>query len=236
MIDKTHFTFALKVGDTVCLEPKGNAVYASKSEPYMTGKVTAVTSRTVHIEPEHSIWAFKLPLGTSEYRNFNDNFGFSVFPSKEAAETELNRREKITAIRDMFNRQIWQCEKEVLTAEQIDKIYDIISQEHKEKAGKQFVIKMTEEECEDDYFVITAPSGLTEKEIERDIEMAKKYICVAADFDGKMTDEQPNGYDEHFKEMLNYRVDSNGEYTFLHYLELLGYTVDALVEDFEVEW
>lgn len=104
------------------------------------------------------------------------------------------------------------------------------------KVGKRFVVKMVEEECEDDYFVITAPSGLTEKEIERDIEMAKKYIWVAADFDGKLTDEQPNGYDEHFKEMLEYRLGNNGEYTFLHYLELLGYTVEALVEDFEVEW
>lgn len=130
-MSKDHFTYTLKVGDTVYLEPKGNAVYLSKPKPYITGKVTAVTSRSVHIEPEHSMWAFKLPLGTSEYHNFNDNFGFAVFPSKEAAENEFNRREKITAIRDVFNHQIWQCEKEVLTAEQIDKIYDIIFKEQK---------------------------------------------------------------------------------------------------------
>ena len=104
------------------------------------------------------------------------------------------------------------------------------------KAGKQFVVKTVEEEWEDDYFVITAPSGLTEKEIERDIEMAKKYIWVAADFDEKMPDEQPNGYDEHFKEMFGYCKNNNGEDIFLRYLELLGYTFRALAVDFEVEW
>lgn len=112
------------------------------------------------------------------------------------------------------------------------KAKEIILKGEDKKVGKRFVVKMVEEECEDDYFIITAPSGLTEKEIERDIEMAKKYLWVM----GYSDEEMPEEFDEHFKEMLKYRVGSNGEDTFLHYLELLGYIVDALVEDFEVEW
>lgn len=94
----------------------------------------------------------------------------------------------------------------------------------------EYIVKSSEEELGSDLFIVRVPLGTDEKEAHRNFKMAAKYATV---FDGDSADE----YDEHFEDMLAFRQDSNGMYTFNYYLEeYCGYKVKPLICDFDYEW
>lgn len=94
----------------------------------------------------------------------------------------------------------------------------------------KYIVKAYEEELGIELFIITVPEGTDEKEVYKNFEMAEKYATI---YDGDNADE----YDEHFEDMVAFKEDSNGMYTFNYYLEqYCGYKVEELVYDFKYEW
>ena len=82
--------------------------------------------------------------------------------------------------------------------------------------------------CE--FFIVTVPFGTSKDDVMRNFEMAEKYASVESD-------DEPDEYDEHFKEMVAYRNIENGMRTFNFYLEeYCGYKVEELADDFDYEW
>ena len=94
----------------------------------------------------------------------------------------------------------------------------------------EYIIKAYEEELGSELFIVTVPMGTNESEVYKNFIMAEKYATVD---DSYSADE----YDEHFEDMLAFRQDSNGMYTFNYYLEeYCGYKVKPLIYDFDYEW
>ena len=96
----------------------------------------------------------------------------------------------------------------------------------------KYIVKAYEEELGNYYFLVTVPEGTSEDEVYKNFEMAKKYVHV--DFE-----DNPDGYDEHFEDMVEYRESDNGMYTFNHYLEeYCSYKVEDVTGnyDFWYKW
>lgn len=94
----------------------------------------------------------------------------------------------------------------------------------------EFIVKANEEEMGEDFLKVIVPKGTEESEVIKNFEMAAKYAWVNAG-------DNPEDYDEHFDEMLEYKEKSNGEYTFIFYLtKFCGYEVSFVVPDFTYEW
>lgn len=81
-----------------------------------------------------------------------------------------------------------------------------------------------------EYYTVTVPKGTAENEVHKNFKMASKYAWVR-------NDDDPEDYDEHFKEMVEFRENANGQDTFNYYLEhICGYKVAELRGDFRYEW
>lgn len=94
----------------------------------------------------------------------------------------------------------------------------------------KYIVKAYEEELGENYFLVTVPEGTEEDDILNNFEMAKKYANV--DYE-----DNPDGYDEHFEEMVTFREGDNGMSTFNYYLEKhCGYKVEDFVYDFCYKW
>ena len=106
----------------------------------------------------------------------------------------------------------------------------------------QYVVKSVEEECGDEYFIISTYAA--KDTLAKNIAMAAKYAVMPTDFlefiknlDLQEVFEELQEYDEHWKEMANYRAQCNGQETFNYYLEhFCGCTLKPLVCHFEYEW
>lgn len=96
----------------------------------------------------------------------------------------------------------------------------------------EYLVKAYEEELGANYFLVTVPDETNEDDVYKNFEMAEKYVYV--DFEA-----DPDEYDEHFEDMVEYRENSNGMYTFNYYLEeYCGYTVKDVTGnyDFRYDW
>ena len=109
---------------------------------------------------------------------------------------------------------------------------------------KTLTARSEEEELGYDWFEVKYDSSkITEEQAFKDMEMAGKYASLHVwedDLDNEdFIKEGIEEYDELFKEMAEYRCDTNGLDMFEYYLEYKGYKVKHIGEpepDFTFEW
>lgn len=99
--------------------------------------------------------------------------------------------------------------------------------------NKQIIVKSNEEECGEEYFIVTVPDNMSDEELDRILHMAAEYATVDVDLDEL---EGKEAYDEHYEEMCNQRENGNGQDVFNYYLKKFGCKVKYLKADFAYEW
>lgn len=108
--------------------------------------------------------------------------------------------------------------------------FDYFEKNKKQSFKRKVNIKVIEEECEDTYLTVYIPDNISQEQFNKDYEMAVKYAqstCIEDD---------PNNYDEDYEYMSGFRDSTNGEQTFIEYLERKGYIVNYFNFDLEFEW
>lgn len=96
---------------------------------------------------------------------------------------------------------------------------------------RKVIVKVSEEELPDEFYEITIPVGMSKEQFEKVYDIAVMYSTIA-EYD------DPEDYDEHFKEMLDFRQNCNGIQTFIEYMNICGFDVHQVYThyDYEFTW
>ena len=99
--------------------------------------------------------------------------------------------------------------------------------------NREIIVKSIEEECGEEYFVVTVPDDVSDDELDRILNMAAEYATIWTElneFEGR------EAYDEHYEKMKQIKLSGNGQDVFNAYLELYGCKVEYLRANFVYEW
>lgn len=98
---------------------------------------------------------------------------------------------------------------------------------------KKIIVKSREEECGEEYFIISIPNYISDEQIKTKIEMACKYASESiCDMEDNLTK-----FDEFVNQMIDIRHESNGQQAFEHYIiEICGWKLEPLICDYEYDW
>lgn len=101
------------------------------------------------------------------------------------------------------------------------------------KYVRKYVVVSTEEAYGDEFFHVYIPDKTPLEQIQYTFQMAEKYSNMTYDCMG----ENPQDYDEHFKEMLDLRASLNGQQMFMYYVQnICGWEMEYIKPDFEFNW
>ena len=106
---------------------------------------------------------------------------------------------------------------------------------------QKFIVKSYEEDCGEQYFVLEVPDDVPFAEIEKKVQMAKKYaerLETFYDDDGNIEFELGiKEYDEHYERMFDIYHTYQGQYVFEDYIvNICGWKIVDLVPDFTYMW
>lgn len=117
-------TFPIEVGQRVYLVGTGNA--AVKPARLITGKITKIARKYFYVEGEQYIWGkeAKFLKDTFYCYDHDNNFGYEIYPSKEAWEHEVDYETKTYQVLNALKRHDYKLQYSSLIS-----IYNLLVQD-----------------------------------------------------------------------------------------------------------